>query len=145
MRLIRQQEHFDCGIALVAMLARCSYADALDVYKGPWHMTRGLRWQRLCRMLYALTGHRWTTRSLFDASGGPLFCPSSLEAAIPNGWFGFDSPLGVLVYKPNTKDSHWVGLSNHWVYDPAAVKRQGWADSPLRQWRVVRVILKSAA
>ena len=135
MRLIQQQEQFDCGIALVAMLSDCSYATALDVYKGPWILNKGLRWQRLCRMLYVLTGDKWTTRSHFDALGGPLLWSFSHTL----------SPTGFLIYPPDGRDSHWVAVSNGWIYDPAAKKRLGWRDSPLCQWHVVRVIRRSAA
>lgn len=100
MKHIRQQNHLDCGIAVAASLAQCSYDQVAALYRRP--ITRGLWLSEIKSLVARLTGTQWQWRRV-AAIAIPQFLPAS----------GI-----VLIRYPKKRGSHYIACQQDTIYDP---------------------------
>jgi hypothetical protein len=124
MRLIRQQNEIDCGLAVAAMLAGVPYRKAMRADPNPY-AERGLSTREMIELLAALTGCAWRASRM--QYGRPI-----IAAKLP--------PLCAVVIRANAKFGHWIAVKQCSIYDPemsASARAQDYARG---DWRVIRVV-----
>lgn len=99
MKHIMQRNSHDCGFAVAAMLADCSYEDILR-YDPPKYMPR----QLMHTILMQLTGTAWH-KDLYRIR------PKLVDIVpLPRS--------AVLLWDKAERRGHWIGMEGETVYDP---------------------------
>lgn len=127
MRLVRQCNEIDCGIAVAAMVAGCSWTKASDADDN-WTSTEGLSVNELvtlCGKLGSPVKVKRVSRPL-----------ALKDATIPAG------ACAVLIRKAGTARGHFVALDGNDVLDPE-LGRRSLTKFSRRTWNVLRWYIRS--
>jgi len=117
-RLIRQRNGLDCGIAVAAMLAGCPYAAARAADPDPDAM-HGFWLPEMIDCLGRITGCRWAV---------------SRRTTLPPG------PAAVIIRPAGRHIGHWIAWDGRRIYDPQ-MRRPFFPERyPRRNWEIVRVV-----
>lgn len=127
MRLIRQRNPLDCGLAIAATVVGTSWATAAAHDPDP-NATRGLRLKELLALLETLTGQPW--RVSRPHRPHPLYRHTSRQ------------PVTILLLRrPGHPFGHWIALVSGRVYDPEERRALTVATYGRRRWLVWRIVL----
>jgi ABC-type bacteriocin/lantibiotic exporter with double-glycine peptidase domain len=127
MRFVRQYNEIDCGIAVAAMVAGCSWTKAVNADENN-EATEGLSVNELATLCGAL-GSPVTIKKVSR--------PLALKDATP--------PLGtraVLIRRKGTARGHFVALDGTTVLDPE-LGRHSMAKYTRKHWLVLRWYVRS--
>ena len=126
MKLVKQRNGVDCGLAVAAMLGACSYDDAAEADPSP-ESERGLSPSDLIYTLEGLTGEPFSESR--KGKGKPL------------GVYGLPkTPSAILIRESRKPFGHWIATDGVLVFDPEF-------DSPItlneysrQDWPILRII-----
>jgi hypothetical protein len=127
MKFVRQLNDIDCGIAVAAMAAQCSYVYAEERDPNPM-VERGLTVAEMLTLLQTLTGRRW--RASRKCKGELL-----RDADLPV------RKEAVLLIRDDQKQwGHWIAWDGDLLLDPE-FKRPVKLDAYDRSiWKMVRML-----
>jgi hypothetical protein len=125
MRHIRQINDFDCGVAVVAMLAGCQYRDVAHAFPGV--SERGLYVRDVVAMLEALTGQQW--QGARCGRNRPL-----ARARLPR------AACAAIIGRPSWRCGHWIAIDNGVVHDPNDFRPVALCEYQRQHWRVLRLV-----
>lgn len=122
MKLIKQKNEIDCGIAVAAMLTGCTYSAASKLDGNPESET-GLTVKELVSILCELNPNKTvsvhvTKLSLID--------------------YKSDSPIAMLLY--NDDMGHWIAFKNNEIFDPDLTKIVKIQDYHRKDWTIKRIV-----
>lgn len=128
MQFIAQRNGVDCGIAVSAMLANCTYDDACDADPHPTQTT-GYTVAEMVWALESLTGQPWRA--------------SRAQYAKPVAHLRMfmREPHPVLIRASHSPTGHWVAWDGRRVYDPEMPSPLLLGAYARREWQVIRVLL----
>lgn len=125
MRHIRQLNDFDCGVAVVAMLAGCHYRDVARAFPGA--LQRGLYVRDVVAMLETLTGREW-------AQGRCGRHPVLACARLPR------AACAAIIGRPSWRFGHWIAIESGVVHDPNDDRPIALCEYQRQHWRVLRLV-----
>ena len=131
MRLVRQLNEIDCGIAVAAMIASVKYEEArkADAILFPNAKT-GLSPDNLQLLIFSLTKNNLSiSRSNYK---------KPLAEFIPKG-----NEMAVLIRENGVDYGHWVAIHNGMIYDPEHYIRKSIKDYERNTWDVIRTLCSS--
>ena len=126
MKLIRQKNDIDCGIACAAMVSGYHYKIAARADLTPWQ-DRGLSLAQMINIVRRLTRQKWSfsvqnlKKPLIDAN---------LKPGI----------LVVLIRDPEMPYGHWIVINKNIVYDPDFERPDFVIDYDRSNWLVITEI-----
>lgn len=136
MRLIRQIDTHDCGIAVAATLSGHGYRTALHFARFR-HRERGLNVREMILLLSHLTNYRWTQRQ--DVTHGHLWLRDTYFADDFAPPFVRQRGNAIIVARHiDAPVGHWIAIRNRIVYDPAFRRPYPIAEYPHGSWVVLR-------
>lgn len=129
MKLIRQLNGIDCGIAVVAMVARCSYARARNSDPTP-EKSIGLSIAEFLLILARCSGHDgWSVEK-------PLrYIPLKDHT-------DYTRAVGAIIRAAGEKYGHWIAIENEFIFDPEMDEKKRVNDYNRRDWLVIRWVLR---
>jgi len=122
MKLIKQKNDIDCGIAVAAMLTGRTYYAAAMLDGNPESET-GLTVKELVTLLQVI-----------DQSLKPTVHKTKLSLID----YKSDSPIAMLLY--NDDMGHWVAFTNDEVFDPDLTKKVKIQDYHRKDWTIKRIV-----
>jgi hypothetical protein len=129
MKLIKQKNLIDCGIACAAMFCNCSYHKALSFDINP-NSSKGLSINELKNIVLKI--------KLIKLKE---YRPTKYLSLSKNKII-FKSPSILLIRHPKEKYGHWICYNNNKIYEPNQdiAKIYNIKQYPRKSWLLIRIL-----
>jgi len=126
MRHIRQRNAIDCGLAVAAMLADCSYARARQADPFPTK-----------RIGLSVADFLTCIRRCAPNKSWSVIKPKTKTSLTK---WTLPKRCALIIREKNRRYGHWIAIDNHIIHDPGLSLPVAMADYDRRNWDVIRIV-----